>query len=48
MFKKVATVVKVHKRNFKSADKALDSYNQRPFCTNGKVELHVTFKDWTM
>ena len=28
MFKKVATIVEVHKRKFKSADKTLDSYNQ--------------------
>ena len=44
MFKKVVAVAKLHKKDFKSADKT----PYKPFCLDGKLELDVFFNDHTM
>ena len=48
MFKKVAAVVKLHKKDFKPADKTPYNYNKKPFRLDGKLELDVSFQDRTM
>ena len=48
MFKKVATVAKLHRKDFKPADKTLHGYNCNPFRLDRKLELDVSFQDITM
>ena len=48
MFKKVAAVAKLYKRNFKPADKISYSFDRKPFRLDGKLELDVSFKDCTI
>ena len=48
MFKKVAAVVKLRKKDFKPADKTPYNYNKKPFRLDGKLELDVSFQDRTM
>ena len=48
MFKKVAAVVKLRKKDFKPADKTPYNYDKKPFQLDGKLELDVSFQDRTI
>ena len=48
MFKKVAAVAKLRKKDFKPADKTPYNYDKKPFRLDGKLELDVSFQDCTM
>ena len=48
LFKKVATVAKLRKRDFMKADKVPRTYDQRPFQRDGRMDLDITFGDHTM
>ena len=48
MFKKVAAVAKLRKKDFKPADKTPYNYDKKPFRLDGKLELDVSFQDRTM
>ena len=48
MFKKVAAVAKLRKKDFKPADKTPYNYDRKPFRLDGKLKLDVSFKDCTM
>ena len=48
LFKKVATVAKLRKRNFMQADKVPRTYDQRPFKLDGQMDLDISFGDHTM
>jgi len=43
LFKKVANVARLWKRDFKSADKVPHSYDQHPFQLKGRMDLDM---DW--
>ena len=43
MFKRVATVAKLHKEDFKPPDKRPRTYNQQAFRIDGKIEVDVSF-----
>ena len=47
-FKKVAAVARLRKRDFKPPDKTPKTYNQQTFRLDGRMDLDVTFQDWTM
>ena len=48
MFKKVAAVAKLRKRDFKTTDKTPYNFDGKPFRLDGKLELDVSFGDRTM
>ena len=48
MFKKVAAVAKLRKKDFKPADKTPYNYDKKPFRLDGKLEVDVSFQDCTM
>ena len=48
LFKKVASVARLKKRDFKLADKTPRTYDQRPFKVDGKMDLDISFGDMTM
>jgi len=48
LFKKVASVARLRKKDFKSADKIHHGYDQCPFQLNGRMDLDITFGDKTM
>ena len=48
LFKKVAAVAKLRKRDFKEADKVPRTYDQRPFQLDGRMDLDLEFGDLTM
>ena len=48
LFKKVASVARLKKRDFKPADKTPCTYDQRPFKVDGKMDLDISFGDVTM
>ena len=48
LFKKVASVAHLKKRDFKPADKIPRTYDQRPFKVDGKMDLDISFGDVTM
>lgn len=48
MFKKVAAVAKLRKKDFKPVDKTHYNYDKKPFRLDGKLELDVSFQDCTM
>ena len=48
MFKRVAVVAKLRKRDFKPPDKTPRNYDQQPFRLDGRLELDVSFGDKTM
>ena len=43
LFKKVASVARLKKKNLKPADKIPRAYDQRPFSLDGRMELVLTF-----
>ena len=48
LFKRVATVARLRKRNFKRADKNPKTYDQRTFKLDGRMDLDLTFDGKTM
>ena len=48
MFKNVAAVAKLCKKDFKPADKTSYTYDKKPFRLDGKLELDVSFQDHTV
>ena len=47
-FKRIATVAKLRRRDFKPADKTPHTYDQRTFHIDGRVDLDITFEGQTM
>ena len=43
MFKQVAAAAKLHKRDFKPADKTPRNYDRKPFRLDGRLDLDVKF-----
>ena len=48
LFKKVATVARLRKRDFMKADKVPRTYDQRPFQLDGRMDLDIVFGEATM
>ena len=48
MFKRVAAVARLHKRDFKAPDKTPYGYGQKPFRLDGRLDLDIMFGDRTM
>ena len=48
LFKKIATVSRLKKRDFKQPDKTPVTYNQQPFELHGRMDLNITFREKTM
>jgi len=45
LFKKVATIAKLKKRQFKKADKVPHTYDQRQFKLDGQLDLDINFNN---
>ena len=45
LFKRVATIARLKRRNFKPADKVPRTYDQQPFRLDGRMDLDITFGD---
>ena len=48
VFKRIATVAKLHRRDFKQSDKTPRTYDQKTFHIDGRVDLDITFQECTM
>ena len=48
LFKEVASVARLRKKDFKPADKTPRTYSRQPFSLDGRMDLDVTFGDKTM
>ena len=48
LFKRVAAVARLRKKNFKRADKVPCTYDQKPFPLDGRMDLDAAFSDKTM
>lgn len=48
LFKQIAAVGRLHKRDFKTADKTPRNYDRQSFQLDGRLDLDVTFQDRTM
>ncbi len=48
MFKRVAAVAKLHKKDFKPPDRTPHNYDRQPFQLDGRVDLEITFMEKTM
>ena len=48
LFKKLATVSRLQKKDFKQPDKTPLAYNQQPFKLHGQMDLRITFWEKTM
>ena len=48
LFKNVATVARLHKRDFMQADKVPRTYDQRSFQLDGHMDLDIEFNDCNM
>ena len=48
LFKKVASVCRLKKKDFKSPDTTPRPYDQKPFMLHGRIDLDLTFEDTTM
>ena len=48
LFRKVATVARLKKKNFKKADKMPRGYDQKPFSLDGRMDLDISFGELTM
>ena len=48
LFKKVASVCRLKKRDFKRPDKIPKTYDRQPFSLDGRLELEITFGEKTM
>ena len=47
-FKKVAMVAKLRKKDFRPADKKAYNYDGKPFTLDGRLQLNLTFGEYTM
>lgn len=48
MFKRVAVIAKLRKRDFKPSDNTPRNYDRRPFRLDGRLELDISFGDKTI
>ena len=48
LFKRVAAVARLKKRDLKKPDRVLKTYDQRPFALDGRMELDISFSDTTV
>ena len=48
MFKKVASVARLQKKNFKPCDKQALNYDRQPIQLDGRIDLDITFENKTM
>ena len=48
LFKRVATIARLRKRDFKPPDKTPKTYDQRSFKLDGRMDLDISFGDQTM
>ena len=48
LFKRIAAVARLKRRDFKRADKVPCTYDQKPFPLDGRLDLDVSFGDKTM
>lgn len=48
MFKKVATVARQQKKNFRPADKTPYNYDRKPFTLDGMMDLDISFGEKTL
>ena len=48
LFKKVTSVARLKKRDFKPADKTSRTYDQKSFKVDGRMDLYISFGDITM
>uniref|UniRef100_A0A1X7SUF3 CCHC-type domain-containing protein n=1 Tax=Amphimedon queenslandica TaxID=400682 RepID=A0A1X7SUF3_AMPQE len=48
LFKKVATVCRLHKRDFKPPDKTPYNYDRKTFRLDGRIEMDILFQDRAM
>ena len=48
LFKRVASVARLKKKNFKPADKVQRSYDQRPLSLDGRIDQDITFCGTTL
>ena len=48
LFKKVAAVAQLMKRDFRLSDKVPRTYNQQPFKLDGIMKLNITFGERTV
>ena len=48
LFKKVATIARLRKRDFMQPDKVPRTYDQRPFQLDGRMDLSIEFNGTTM
>ncbi len=48
LFKKVAAVARLKKKNFKPADKVAYNYDGKPFALHGRMEMELTFQEKTL
>ena len=48
MFKKVAALARLKKKDFKQADKCPRTYTHKPFKLHGRMDLDITFGERTM
>ena len=48
LFKEVASVTRLKKKDFKPADKTPRTYSRQPFSPEGRMDLDITFGDKTM
>ena len=48
LFKRVATVARLKKRDFRKSDKKPRTYDQRPFQLHGRIDLNLCFDGKTM
>ena len=47
LFKKVATIARLRKRDFMQPDKVPRTYDQRPFQLDGRMDLSDIFGKWS-
>ena len=47
-FKKVAMVAKLRKKDFRPADQKAYNYDGKPFTLDGRLQLNLTFGEYTM
>ena len=48
LFKKIAALARLKKRDFKQSDKSPVAYNQQPFKLHGRMDLNIMFGEKTM
>ena len=48
LFRKLANIVRLRKRDLKKPDKVPRTYDQKPFILEGRMDLEVSFADKTM